>query len=289
MNLKIQFLFSLKLKKCLYLFSFLFVFSEMLAMPFNVVNKNEENFSINLKEVQILEVFDMVEKKTRYTFVFDETISSSKQRLTLLVNKESINTVLSKITAQTGFQFNRINNTISVTKSPLIQQLIRGKVNDSRGLPLPGASVLEKGTTNSTTTDFDGNFSLSTSKANAILVVSYIGFDDKEVSANNSAPLVIRLTENTNALNEVVVTALGIKRQEKQLGFSQQSISADNLAQTAPNNWSAGLKGKVAGLNIISSGSGPLNSQQITLRGNNSLNPNGNNALIVVDGVPINS
>ena len=289
MNLKIQFLFSLKLKKYLCLFSFLFMFSEMAAMPYTTITTEEKNFSIDIKEIQIREVFDILEKKTPYTFVFDETIASSKQRLTLVVNKESIHTILNKITAQTGFQFRRINNTISVTKSPSIQQLTRGAVNDSQGLPLPGASVLEKGTTNSTTTDFDGKFSLTTSTANAILVVSYMGFDNKEVSANNSAPLVIRLTANTNALNEVVVTALGIKRQEKQLGFSQQTINADNLAQTAPNNWSSGLKGKVAGLNIVSSGSGPLNSQQITLRGNNSLNPNGNNALIIVDGVPLNS
>ena len=279
----------MKLKKYLYLFSFLFVFSETYAIPFTDVKYEEKNLSLNIKEVQITEVFDILEQKTNYTFVFDEKISSSKQRLTLLANKESINTILNKITAQTGFQFNRINNTISVTKPASIQRIIRGKVNDSQGMPLPGATVLEKGTTNSTTTDFDGNFSLKTNSTSVILLVSYMGFDDKEVPANNSALLVIRLTENTNALNEVVVTALGIKRQEKQLGFSQQTISANNLAQTAPNNWSSGLKGKVAGLNIVSSGSGPLNSQQITLRGNNSLNPNGNNALIVVDGVPINS
>lgn len=279
----------MKLKKHLYLLSFLFLFSESYAIPFNALNKKDENLSINIKEVLIIEVFDILEQKTDYTFVFDEKISSSKQRLTLMVNKENINAILSKITAQTGLQFRRINNTISVTKNASVQQAIRGKVNDAQGMPLPGATVLEKGTTNSTTTDFDGNFSLNIVSTNAILLISYIGFEDKEVLANNSSLMTIRMIEGTNTLNEVVVTALGIKRQEKQLGFSQQTISADNLAQTAPNNWSAGLKGKVAGLNIVSSGSGPLNSQQITLRGNNSLNPNGNNALIVVDGVPINS
>jgi TonB-linked SusC/RagA family outer membrane protein len=289
MNLKTQFLFSMKLKKCMYLFSLLFLFSETYAIPFNSINKEEQNLSIDIKEGQIIEVFNILEKKTRYTFVFDETISSSKQRLTLLANKESINSILSKITAQTGFQFHHINNTISVTKMALVQQLIRGKVYDSQGLPLPGASILEKGTTNSVITGFDGNFSLKLSGVSTTIVVSYMGFEEKEVVANSSGFQEIRLIENTNSLNEVVVTALGIKREEKRLGFSQATIGSEILNQAAPNNWSSGLKGKVAGLNIISSGSGPLNSQQITLRGNNSLNPNGNNALIVVDGVPINN
>src|SRR5690606_35627858 len=103
-----------------------------------------------------------------------------------------------------------------------------------------------------------------------------------------SKELIITLTQKSNELNEVVVTALGIKREEKRLGFVQQTIKSDQLETTTPNNWSSALKGKVAGLNIISSGSGPLNSQNIILRGNRSLNVQNNNALIVVDGVPVN-
>ncbi|RXJ45743.1 SusC/RagA family TonB-linked outer membrane protein [Gelidibacter gilvus] len=167
--------------------------------------------------------------------------------------------------------------------------IIKGKVMDSSGFPLPGATVVEKGTTNGTITDLDGNFQLTLTAENASLEVSYMGFTTKTVVATPGTVLEIMLQEDINGLNEVVVTALGIKREEKRLGFSQSTVDSESLAQTAPNNWSSGLIGKVAGLNILSSGSGPMNSQQITLRGNNSLNANGNNALIVVDGVPINS
>jgi len=167
--------------------------------------------------------------------------------------------------------------------------VIRGKVMDSSGFPLAGATVIEKGTINGTITDIDGNFQLTLTAENTSIAVSYMGFTTKTVLANTDTVLEIMLQEDINGLNEVVVTALGIKREEKRLGFSQSTVDGESLAQTSPNNWSSGLIGKVAGLNILSSGSGPMNSQQITLRGNNSLNANGNNALIVVDGVPINS
>lgn len=167
--------------------------------------------------------------------------------------------------------------------------VIRGKVMDSSGFPLPGATVIEKGTINGTITDIDGNFQLMLTAENTSIDVSYMGFTTKTVLANTDTVLKIMLQEDINGLKEVVVTALGIKREEKRLGFSQSTVDGESLAQTSPNNWSSGLIGKVAGLNILSSSSGPMNSQQITLRGNNSLNANGNNALIVVDGVPINS
>ncbi|SDB62841.1 TonB-linked outer membrane protein, SusC/RagA family [Flavobacteriaceae bacterium MAR_2010_188] len=169
------------------------------------------------------------------------------------------------------------------------QYVANGKVADKSGIPLPGATVLEKGTSNGVVTDFNGDFSIEVANENAILQISYLGFETIDIAANDPNLSGITISEEANSLNEVIVTALGIKRDEKKLGFSQATVNSEKLSQAVPTNWSSGLKGKVAGLNIISSGSGPVNSQQITLRGNNSLNPNGNAALIVVDGVPISS
>ena len=101
--------------------------------------------------------------------------------------------------------------------------------------------------------------------------------------------LLIRLKQNNNELNEVVVTALGISRQQKGLGYSAQQLNSDDVNEARPNNWSSALSGKVAGLQLLSSGSGPINSTRVTLRGDISLNPNNNNALIVVDGVPMSN
>ncbi|MEZ7514098.1 SusC/RagA family TonB-linked outer membrane protein [Flavobacterium frigidarium] len=289
MNIKVQQYLSFKSKKFIFRLCCFFLASGAFASPVNYSISNEASLSFDLKNVLITEVFVSIEDKTDVTFVFDDKISSSKQHLTLIVKNQNLTAVLSKISALTGFQFKKLNNTISVIKMDVAQQISRGVVLDQEGLPLPGAVVKEKGTNNGTLTDFDGKFSLKLSGTSTTLIVSFMGFEDKEVVANSSGFQEITLTEDTNKLDEVIVTALGIKREEKKLGFSQATIGSDILNQAVPNNWSSGLKGKVAGLNIISSGSGPINSQQITLRGNNSLNPNGNNALIVIDGVPINN
>jgi TonB-linked SusC/RagA family outer membrane protein len=277
-------------KKYIYLLCCLFLFSGARANSVAISTTTEENnISLDLKNVEIIKVLTALEEKTKYTFVFDETISDSKKRITIAAKNEKLNVILNTISSKTGLEFRTINNTISVIKNPETQQSVRGKVKDKDGFPLPGATIIEKGTKNSVVTDLDGNFSLTVTKTPLVLLVSYIGFESKEITVNNNNFQEITLFTSSNALNEVVVTALGIKRKQKQLGFSQQTIDADNLSQATSNNWSSGLKGKVAGLNIISSGSGPLNSQQITLRGNNSLDPNGNNALIIVDGTPVNS
>ncbi len=240
-----------------------------------------------LQDASLKETFAAIEAQTDFTFVFDSALLKETAAVTLIVNDARLSTVLQQITTQTGLSFTQINNTITVVKTSQ-QQQVNGTVTDQEGVPLPGATVMEQGTSNGVTTNFDGEFSLAVG-ANATLEVSFVGFETQTVAANPGTAIRIVLQENVNALNEVVVTALGIKREEKRLGFSQATIQSDNLAQAVPLNWSSGLKGKVAGLNIVSSGSGPLNSQQITLRGNNSLNPNGNNALIVVDGVPVNN
>ena len=167
---------------------------------------------------------------------------------------------------------------------------VTGNVSDESGLPLPGVTVQVKNGSGGAVTDFEGNFSINVPDIpQTTLIFSFVGFEGQEVQIGNRSVLNIILAESQESLDAVVVTALGIKREEKRLGFSQATVQADDLNQAQPNNWSSGLKGKVAGLNITSSGSGPVNSQQITLRGNNSLNPNGNNALIVIDGIPVNN
>ncbi len=116
---------------------------------------------------------------------------------------------------------------------------------------------------------------------------AYKGFVVKQAGQTNT--LLMRLKERNNSLEEVVVTALGITRQQKALGYSVQAMDEKDLNDARSNNWVSALSGKVAGLNLLSTGSGPLNSTKISLRGDASMNPDGNNALIVVDGVPMNS
>lgn len=135
----------------------------------------------------------------------------------------------------------------------------------------------------------DGSFSVSVTKGST-LVFTMVSFASQRMLVNESVQnKPIMLARESKELENVVVTALGISRKQKALGYSVQSISEADLNDARSNNWSSALSGKVAGLNLISAGSGPLNSTRISLRGDASMNPDGNNALIVVDGIPKNS
>ena len=176
--------------------------------------------------------------------------------------------------------------------SAAYSQTIEGIVTDSLNNPLPGTNVIIKGTTIGTTTDAAGNYSISSPGGfdnSTVLVFSFIGYETQEVPYQGDRTINVQLLEDRRMMQEVVVTALGIKREEKALGYATQTLSEEQLNSARPNNWSGALSGKVAGLTLNPTGSGPMNSTRIVLRGESSLNPNGNNALIVLDGVPMNS
>ncbi|MDX1326172.1 MAG: SusC/RagA family TonB-linked outer membrane protein [Arenibacter sp.] len=157
------------------------------------------------------------------------------------------------------------------------------------GTPLPGATVLEKGTNNGVVTDFDGVFSLQASKKEITLVVSFIGYVTQELTASAGDHLEIAMQEDAAALDEVVVTALNITREEKSLGYSIAKVDGEEINKTVTGNWLNGMSGKVAGLTFDQAGTGPSGSMRVTLRGDQSLNYGSNEALFVIDGVPVTS
>ncbi len=172
------------------------------------------------------------------------------------------------------------------------QVMIKGRVTDKDGEPIIGATVTINGQTkNGTVTDFNGNYAIVsggnlTNKDH--LEFRFIGFKKKKVSYVGKNDINVTLDEESVEINDVVVTALGIQREEKGLGYATQKISGENVAATNPSNWSLALQGEVPGLNVSTAG-GPMSSTQIVLRGNASMNIDGNGALIVVDGVPMSS
>ncbi len=122
-----------------------------------------------------------------------------------------------------------------------------------------------------------------------MLVFSFIGFLTEELSIGQQSRFTVKLRDNTQQLDEIVVTALGIKREEKSLGYAAQTLGDKAVSDARSNNWVSSLSGKVAGLNLVGTGSGPIGSARITLRGESSLNLDNNQALIVVDGVPVSN
>ncbi|HEA29555.1 MAG TPA: SusC/RagA family TonB-linked outer membrane protein [Leeuwenhoekiella sp.] len=169
-----------------------------------------------------------------------------------------------------------------------VQTIITGTVTDSNGLPIPGVSVVEKNTTNGTATDFDGNYSITLNQANAALVFSFVGFATKEVAVPDSGSLNVTMTEDTQNLDEVVVTALGIKQEVRKLGYSIASVDAEEVNINRSSNFMNSLQGKVAGVNVSGLSTGPGGSSKVRIRGQSSISGT-NNPLIVVNGVPIDN
>lgn len=167
------------------------------------------------------------------------------------------------------------------------QSRVTGKVNDVRNQPLPGATVLVKGTSRGTVTDVDGTFAIQAASGET-LVFSFVGFETKEFLLGASTIVDITLSEGL-ALNEVVVTALGVEREAKALGYSVQAVDGSQFTEARETNVINSLSGRVAGVQITNSSSGIGGSTRVTIRGESSLNINANQPLFVVDGVPISN
>ena len=169
------------------------------------------------------------------------------------------------------------------------QRTISGTVTDPSGEPLIGASILVKGTTSGTVTDIDGNFALEVPAAAELLVVSYTGFSTLEYPVSDVAgEVVIELSESASQLNEVVVTALGIRKEKKALGYSVATIGAGEVENRVESDVGRILRGKAAGVDITQTSGIAGSGTNIIIRGYSSINGS-NQPLFVVDGVPFNS
>lgn len=162
----------------------------------------------------------------------------------------------------------------------------QGTVIDAQGEPLIGVSILEVGTTNGTITDIDGKFTLQVTSG-ATLELSYIGYKTQQLKAVSDLG-TIQMSDDTEVLQEVVVTALGIKREKKALGYAMQEVKGESLVEARETNLANALSGKISGVQVIRSSNGPGGSSKIQLRGANSVTGT-NQPLIVVDGVPMDN
>lgn len=164
---------------------------------------------------------------------------------------------------------------------------VSGVIVDENGEPIAGANIVIKGTTTGTVSDIDGMFNLSVPQKGATLLVTFIGYENSTVEVREKSQLRIVMVPVAEQLNEVVVTALGIKREKKALGYAMQEVKTDALTENKSLSIANMLQGKIAGVQIAQSGTGMGGSTRIVMRGLNSLSGN-NQPLWVVDGIPIN-
>lgn len=169
------------------------------------------------------------------------------------------------------------------------QVTFTGQVVDENNMPLPGASVVVKGASIGAATDFDGNFEIELPQGGETLIISYIGYIPQELETVGQTSATVILQPDSQQLDEVVVTALGIEREKKSLGYASQELNNDDVVEAREPNLLNSMSGKVAGLQITNSPSGLGGSARVTIRGDASLNINGNSPLFVVDGTPISN
>lgn len=246
--------------------------------------------TLNLTRVSVEQVLNQIEKNSDYVFLYHDNTIQTDRIVSLDKNARDIPEILDKVFAGTNVNYSIVDKQIilSTHKTTSFQQSdikLSGTVKDMMGEPLIGVSILVKGTTNGTVTDLDGKFSLQVAKG-AVIEISYIGYITQTMTVTGTAPLSIVMKEDSKQLDEVVVTALGIKREAKALTYNVQEIKAAGITKVKDANFVNSLSGKIAGVTINQSSSGVGGSSRVVMRGTKSLFGE-NNALYVLDGIPM--
>lgn len=172
--------------------------------------------------------------------------------------------------------------------SALAQRTVTGRIVDSQGTGMPGVNVIVKGTSAGTTSDSEGRYAIAVNNDAALLIFSFIGYASQEVPVGALTSVDVTLVEDVQQLNEVVVTALGVERSTRALSSSVTQVGGENFTQARENNLGNSLSGRIAGVNVSKTASGPAGSSRVIIRGNKSLGGQ-NQPLYVVDGVPMDN
>ncbi|WP_159021382.1 TonB-dependent receptor [Formosa sp. L2A11] len=272
--------------------TFIFLFS-MSVFSLSPKNGFSQNTKIEIADNQLLsvdEVFKMIKNQTDYTFIYRADLFENYPKVSLKKGSIKAGDLLEKTLSNGNFIYEFSQEKTIVIKDKVIvsnvqKLLIKGSVVDKTGMPLPGASVIEKGTSNGVTTDFDGDFKINVSKENTILVVSFLGYLPQEVTVTSTSDLKIVLKENAENLDEVLVVAYG---EQSKSSFTGSAVGVDlaKVEEMPTSSFQETLQGNVSGVQMSSASGQPGYSQDILIRGVGSINAD-SNPLYVVDGIPI--
>lgn len=265
------------------------------------LNAAAEGFSQTItysgKDLSLKQVFSIIKKQTGYVFFYDAALLRKSKRVTINAQNVPVKQFLEQTFKELPLDYVIENQTVTVVEKPIAvsipqnietpittNQPIKGKITDSTGQALLGVTVLVKGSNNVTTTDAGGNFSIEV-PANGTLIISYIGFDTKEIKIRNDEFVNIQLSHSNKNLDEVVVVGYGTQRKKNVTG-SVATVKADDLNKSSAANFSQTLQGKAPGVQVTQATGQPGAGVSIQIR----TNPSNANAgvLYVIDGVPIN-
>lgn len=249
--------------------------------------------SLDIINMPVQNVLDEIESQSEFSFFYNNKQLNTKRIVTLKKQNTNVFAILDELFANTNVAYSVLDKSIILTtkenKYPVTQQAgkrVSGVVLDEKGEPVIGANIIEKGTTNGTITDIDGNFSLNIS-SNAILQISFIGYLPQEIQVGNQTNLRVTIKEDTKALDEVVVVAYGTQKARSVTG-AMSKMNTEELSDMPVANISQKLQGKFSGVQITQANGEPGAGMAMRIRGQSSLK-DGNEPLIVIDGFPTTS
>jgi len=253
-----------------------------------------KNFTFQLKRANLLEIFEQIEQQSNMQIAYDISSIDTDRRIDISVNGGSVEDVLKIALQNTDLSYRIMNRYIIISKNgdeffvPAAQQQqplkISGKVTDSDGQPLPGVTVVVKGTTQGTITDSDGNYNLSRVPGDATLIFSFVGMRAREIEVSGKSSINTTLQEETIGLDEVVAIGYGT-RSKKDLTGAVSTISSEKLTEQVSMSPEMAMQGKMAGVYVSNPGSNPTARPTIRIRGVSTLGYN--DPLYVVDGIPL--
>ncbi|SMO52410.1 TonB-linked outer membrane protein, SusC/RagA family [Saccharicrinis carchari] len=245
-----------------------------------------QHFTVTMRDATIKEVLSAIESQSDVSFFYQDEAAVTKTRVSVDFKNAALKDILEQVFEGTSLTYKLTDKYVAIIDKAVAddqQQALRtvnGQVKGADGSPIPGVSVLVKGTALGTITDADGNFTLTGIPKDAVLQFSFIGMKSIEVSSTGQDTFDIVLQDEILGLGEVVVTALGMKKSEKALGYSVQKVEGDVLQVAPEANVLSNLTGKVAGLTIYNS-TEFYRTPSISLRGESPL--------VVIDGVPVST
>ena len=247
--------------------------------------------TLNLQNATLEQAMDKIKAQTRYLFINRDVEDLESRKVSINVSNELITKVLDQLFTPFDIGYDIDGRSIFIYKQQAAAARpvpVSGRVTDASGQPIIGASVIVRGTTLGVSTDAEGRFSLEVPApaASQALEVSYLGYETATIPVGSRTSFAVTLQESSSEIESVVVTALGIKREEKALSYNVQQVGAEDITTVKDANFMNSLAGKVAGVTINASSSGVGGATKVVLRGNKSISQS-SNALYVIDGIPM--
>ncbi|MCU4176184.1 SusC/RagA family TonB-linked outer membrane protein [Carboxylicivirga sp. N1Y90] len=254
--------------------------------------------TVEMKDALVKEVLLEIEENSEFFFVYNNQLVDVERKVDVQAKEQKIVDILDQVFDQDDVDYILMDKQIILSPSSMNPQVVntqqqqevrlQGVVTDSNGEVIPGVNVFEKSNpTNGVITDLDGKFDIQLSSSNATVTFSFIGYKKQDVAVDGKTVIDVTLIADTESIDEVIVTALGIKREEKSLGYAVSKVAGEELTKVQSTNFTSALSGRVAGVNITASGN-MGGSTNAVIRGGSSITGS-NQALYVIDGIPVSN